>query len=347
MEKTYYQYVTVEELLAYTYADYETITAEQIAGVSKDQMFAIHINWLRPSALAGLTADNITGIKDYRYFNEWNSPSQMALISPAAFAGLEVNQLLAISYENYSGITAKQIKALSKDKMYAIHINWLTPSALAGLTADNITGITHDRYFSEWISPEQMALIKPAAIAALTDQNYLAIKLASINALTKDQLKARYEADGGNPVTTEVERFKKLLGGNWENTQPLNDPDFVTWFKRLPFQVIEAIITQSNGAPGFGLNLSYQKLLSTNQISDSSGLYKASLSKQSISTIFKTIASGSTQADISQFNNVTLLCMIEAMRQIPGNWVGIGADGNWVWRLTAAQVTVYILLFMI
>ena len=135
------------------------------------------------------------------------------------FHSTTVEELLALTYADYEYITAEQIAALSKDKMFAIHIDWLRPSALSGLTADNITGITDDRYFSGWISPEQMALINPAAIAALSDQNYLAIKLASMNALTRAQLDARDVAKPWNAVKTEVDRFKKLLDWNWENTQ--------------------------------------------------------------------------------------------------------------------------------
>ncbi len=329
--------LTESQLLAISDTNYAGITAEQISLLSAKKMHAIHIDWLSPSALAGLTAKNITGITDDTYFKEWLSPGQITNINPNAFAALKESQLLAISYTNYAGITAEQISLLSEEKMRAIHIDWLSPSALAGLTADNITGISDDRYFSEWISPEQMALINPAAIAALTDQKYLAIKLASINALTKEQLTARGETRW-NTVKTEVDRFKKLLGGNWVNTQPLNDPNFVTWFKRLPLEVINAIISESNGAPGFGLSVSYQKLLSTQQISDTTGYYNKGLEEWSIRAIFKTLASGSTQADISQFNALTIYHMIEAMRKIPGDWVGIGADGNWVWSLTTAQI---------
>ncbi len=88
-------------------------------------------------------------------------------VNPTSFANYTIQQLLDIPYEEYSSITAAQIFSLPKEKMNAIHINWLSDSALAGLTAENITGITDNRYFSEWIRPEQMALISNEAFAAL------------------------------------------------------------------------------------------------------------------------------------------------------------------------------------
>ncbi len=198
---------TIQQLLDIPYEEYSSITAAQIFSLPKEKMNAIHINWLSDSALAGLTAENITGITDNRYFSEWIRPEQMALISNEAFAALEkaqldaikpqsfaaltVDQLLSISYEKYSAITAEQLSALPEEKMHAIHINWLSDAALAsGLTARNITGIKDRRYFSEWIRPEQMALIKPSAFAALTKEQFFAINPASRAALTPEQWSA-------------------------------------------------------------------------------------------------------------------------------------------------------------
>ena len=109
-------------------------------------------------------------------------------VDPTTFANYTIDQLLAIPPDEYSNITEAQISALSKDKMHAIHIDWLSDSALAGLTAQNITGITDPRYFSEWIWPEQIQLIRPSAIAALTDLQISAFSKASLDALTPQQV---------------------------------------------------------------------------------------------------------------------------------------------------------------
>lgn len=142
---------TIEQLFNIPYEEYSAITAAQISALSKAQMLAIHIDWLSDSALAGLTAENVLGIIDLRYFSEWIRPEQIVHVSvqafkaleerwlrainPRSFAALSVSQLLAISYEKYSAITAAQISAVPKEKMHAIHIDWLSNSALAGLTA--------------------------------------------------------------------------------------------------------------------------------------------------------------------------------------------------------------------
>jgi GGDEF domain-containing protein len=184
--------LTVDQLLSISYEKYSAITAEQLSALPEEKMHAIHINWLSDAALAsGLTALNITGIKDRRYFSEWIRPEQMALIKPRSFAALTVDQLLNISNDKYSAITAEQLSALPEGKMHAIHIDWLSDAALvSGLTARNITGIKDRRYFSEWIRPEQMALIKPSAFAALTKEQFSAINPASRAALTPEQWSA-------------------------------------------------------------------------------------------------------------------------------------------------------------
>ena len=113
-------------------------------------------------------------------------------VDPTTFTNYTIDQLLAIPPDEYSNITEAQISALSKEKMHAIHIDWLSDSALAGLTAQNITGITDPRYFSEWIWPEQIQLIRPSAIAALTDLQISAFSKASLDALTPQQVAARF-----------------------------------------------------------------------------------------------------------------------------------------------------------
>ncbi len=105
-------------------------------------------------------------------------------VDPTTFANYTIDQLLAIPPDEYSNITEAQISALSKEKMHAIHIDWLSNSALAGLTAQNITGITDPRYFSEWIWPEQMALISKKAFAALEKTQLAAINTKSFAALS-------------------------------------------------------------------------------------------------------------------------------------------------------------------
>ncbi len=208
LDPTTFANYTIDQLLSIPPDMYSTITEAQISALSKEKMRAIHIDWLSDSALAGLTAQNITGIIDPRYFSEWIWPEQMALISKKAFAALEktqlaaintksfaaltVDQLLSISDKNYSAISAAQLSAVPKDKMHAIHIDWLSDSAFAGLTAQNITGITDPRYFSEWIWPEQIQLIRPSAIAALTDLQFSAFSRASLDALTPQQVAARF-----------------------------------------------------------------------------------------------------------------------------------------------------------
>jgi trimeric autotransporter adhesin len=204
VDPTTFANYTIEQLLNIPSNEYSTITEAQISALHKDKMYAIHIDWLSDSALAGLTAQNIAGIIDLRYFREWIRPEQMALIGKEAFAALEksqlsaiksqsfaaltVNQLLSISDKNYSAITAQQLSALPADKMYAIHIDWLSNSAFAGLTAQNITGIIDTRYFSVWIRPEQMALISKEAFAALDEDQLGAINPKSFAALTELQL---------------------------------------------------------------------------------------------------------------------------------------------------------------
>jgi hypothetical protein len=197
---------TIEQLFNIPYEEYSAITAAQISALSKAQMLAIHIDWLSDSALAGLTAENVLGIIDLRYFSEWIRPEQIVHVSvqafkaleerwlrainPRSFAALSVSQLLAISYEKYSAITAAQISAVPKEKMHAIHIDWLSNSALAGLTAQNITGITDSNYFRDWIKPVQMVYFSVQAFKALEKDQLGAINPLSFAALSVSQLLA-------------------------------------------------------------------------------------------------------------------------------------------------------------
>ncbi len=139
-------------------------------------------------------------------------------------------------------------------------------------------------------------------------------------------------------VKAEVDEFKRITKGNWVNTDALSDPALVRWFQGLSLAVIDAIITNPDGSAGYGLNFGFQQLLSTRQIDYATLGYNGGLSKPSIRAIFKTIASGGTQADISKFSRATIVNMLEAMTEIQGDWVGVGPDGIWVWQLTAAQV---------
>jgi len=140
-------------------------------------------------------------------------------VNPTSFAKYTIQQLLDIPYEEYSTITAAQIFSLPKEKMNAIHIDWLSDSALAGLTVQNITGITDNRYFSEWIRPEQMALISNEAFAALEKAQLDAIKPQSFAALTVDQLLSisyeKYSAINAEQLSALPEGKMYAIHINW------------------------------------------------------------------------------------------------------------------------------------
>ena len=107
-------------------------------------------------------------------------------------------------------------------------------------------------------------------------------------------------------VKAEVDEFKRITKGNWVNTDALSDPALVRWFQGLSLAVIDAIITNPDGSAGYGLNFGFQQLLSTRQIDYATLGYNGGLSKPSIRALFKTIASGGTQADISKFSRATI-----------------------------------------
>jgi hypothetical protein len=183
--------LTTDQLLAFTRSQYAGISAAQMAALPRGKVHAIHINLLSERAIGGLTAANINGIVDLRYFNEWSfGPAQIAAINPKAFAALDNVRLWAISKSNYKGITAAQLAALPIDKVHTIHIDWLSESAInGGLTAANINGIVDLRYFNEWsFGPAQIAAIHPDAFAALTPERIEAISPGNTGGITFKQL---------------------------------------------------------------------------------------------------------------------------------------------------------------
>jgi hypothetical protein len=171
--------LTRNQLESLSYTTYQGLSANWVACLSLSQIGdLLHIDWLSPSAVTGLSAAQVGLIRiHFGYMNaNW-----LNALKPKAIAGLTLTQLQQLSYSAYQGLSKNFVAALSVQQMeYLWHPDWLSPDAVSGLSAAQVDHIRIDFCY---MSPQWLSALRAEVVMYMSPQHFRQMNATQIQAL--------------------------------------------------------------------------------------------------------------------------------------------------------------------
>ncbi len=207
--------LTPKQLTSLSTAQVAALTSDQTSGLTPSQAAALPASFVK-----ALTYDGVSGL---------TGPT-LAAIPAKAISGLSVSNIGGLTQDNLPLMTSAQVAALSAAQITNLGTNddlqYVTPTALAGLTKSNIgsfvlTKLSGDGQFAA-LTPTQLTYLSNTQLNAITTDMGAVLTSADITALSA----AKIKQIGGNGTDTTV--FANIpdtafAGFNMKNIASLSD----------------------------------------------------------------------------------------------------------------------------
>ncbi|KDB52262.1 hypothetical protein X805_21700 [Sphaerotilus natans subsp. natans DSM 6575] len=185
----------IANIASWSSTDYKSVTAEQIASLTPDQVkLMTHPDWLLPAAVAGFTAAQMPSISISWY---WMTAGWLNALSPSAFAAIPAAGIAQIASSAVAGLDVNHAAALTPTQIASLASpQSLNAAAVAALSDAQLAAIPTTKWGSmeaAWLNAVQVQAFSTLAATSVAKFGSTAIAgldVAHTQALTAAQLDA-------------------------------------------------------------------------------------------------------------------------------------------------------------